>query len=291
MTIDLGTFSVFDSDFHFTPQSSSAIEHLGYGSLWLARMDAADDGESAATGRALMLSDVFTQTSTVPVVASVLNIWKTEADTAARLFHRFERTHPGRFVVGIGAGHREVHASLGYDKPYGATVRYLEDLQAAAVPQERILLATVGPRMLQLARERGLGAHPHLTPVAHTKHAREILGARPLLAPVQIVVFETDFALVREHAHAVLKPYLRLKNYVTMLREFGFPDLKVGDEPSDELVETLVSYGPAQQVAASARAHLDAGADHVTFRVAGEADDPIPGLADLARELGLHQRE
>lgn len=49
MTIGLGTFSVFDSDFHFTPQSSSAIEELGYGSLWLARIDAADS-DSAGVG-------------------------------------------------------------------------------------------------------------------------------------------------------------------------------------------------------------------------------------------------
>lgn len=168
--------------------------------------------------------------------------------------------------------------------------RYLEELGAAGVPRERILLATVGPRMLELAREHELGTHPHLTPVAHTRRAREVLGAVPLFALVQIVVFETNFALVRTHAHALLTPYLILKNYVKMLREFGFPDLEVGDESSDKLVETLVSYGPASQIAASARAHLDAGADHVTFRLAGNTDDPILGLSDLAHELGLAQR-
>lgn len=75
-----------------------------------------------ATARALALSDVFKQTSAVPVVASVLNIWNTESRAAAQLFHEFERAYPGRFVVGIGAGHREVHGTLDYDKPYGATV-------------------------------------------------------------------------------------------------------------------------------------------------------------------------
>lgn len=108
---------------------------------------------------------------------------------------------------------------------------------------------------------------------------------------MQLTVFETDLTLVGKHADALLSPRLRLQNYVKMLREFGFPDLKVGDGPSDELVETLVSYGSAKQIAASTRAHLDADADHLTFRTAEDADNPISGLADVAHELVLTKRE
>ena len=62
----------------------------------------------------------------------------------------------------------------------------------------RRVLAALGPRMLELAAARSVGAHPYFVPVEHTARAREIMGPGPLLAPEVAVVLETDPAAVAE---------------------------------------------------------------------------------------------
>ena len=44
-----------------------------------------------------------------------------------------------------------------------------------------LVLAALGPRMLELSRDRALGAHPYFSPPEHTEFARSVLGAAPLL--------------------------------------------------------------------------------------------------------------
>ena len=77
-------------------------------------------------------------------------IWTSE-DVAA-LFTDLERTDPGRFVVGLGGAHGP--------KPISTLERYLERL--TAVPPSRRVLAALGPRMYQMAREHAAGALPVL---------------------------------------------------------------------------------------------------------------------------------
>ena len=60
------------------------------------------------------------------------------------------------------------------------------------LPAEDRVLAALGPKMLELARDRSAGSHPYLVTPEHTAIAREALGAGPLLAPEQAVVLETD---------------------------------------------------------------------------------------------------
>ena len=82
------------------------------------------------------------------------------------------------------------------------TTAYLDALDAAtpAVPVAERALAALGPRMLELARDRTRGAHPYLANPEHTKIARDVLGDGPLLMPEQPVVLETDPATARELA-------------------------------------------------------------------------------------------
>jgi probable F420-dependent oxidoreductase len=79
------------------------------------------------------------------------------------------------------------------------TRRYLDDLDAVfpTVPRDRRVLAALGPKMLELARDHAGGAHPYLMTPEHTEVARAALGDGPLLAPEQHVVLETDRARAR----------------------------------------------------------------------------------------------
>jgi len=87
---------------------------------------------------------------------------------------------------------------------------------------------------------------------------------------------------VREWA---LNPYLKLQNYVNNLKETGFPDLQLGDDPSDALLEALVPVGGTKDTVARIGDHLSAGADHVPLWPLPVSEDPIPAFTAIADEL------
>jgi probable F420-dependent oxidoreductase len=160
-------------------------------------------------------------------------------------------------------------------------------LDAAGVPVEGRALAALGPKVLRLSGERTAGAHPYLTTPEHTRQAREILGAGPLLAPEQKVVLDTDPERARATGRpAVRYPYLSLVNYLNNLRRLGWSEDDLADGGSDRLIDELAVHGDAETVAAGVRAHLVAGADHVNIQVLTEDDaDPRPVYHELAKVL------
>lgn len=249
---------------------AARAEELGYGTLWLG----------GSPGGDLAVVDPLLEATTNLVVATgILNIWQDDARSAAAAFHRIEKLFPGRFVLGIGAGHRE--ASADYRTPYQALVDYLDVLAAEGVPQEQTVLAALGPKVLRLAADRTAGAHPYLTSPEHTRSARGILGDGVLLAPEQKIVLDEDAARGRELGRKTVDFYLRLQNYVANLRRLGFDDTDLERPGSDRLVDVLAVHGDGDAVAAGVRAHLDAGADHVAVQALG--DDPWPALEAVAQ--------
>jgi hypothetical protein len=81
--------------------------------------------------------------------------------------------------------------------------------------------------------------------------------------------------------------YLGLQNYVSNLQENGFPDLKVGDEPSEELLQALVPLDGVEGSLERIGEHFEAGADHVAIMPVPTADDPFPALELFAAKLQL----
>jgi probable F420-dependent oxidoreductase len=157
---------------------------------------------------------------------------------------------------------------------------YLDSLDAAApavAPGERVL-AALGPKMLELAAERSIGAHPYLVTPEHTRSARRVLGPERLLAPEQGVVLETDPERARAIARGALEMYMRLPNYTNNLRRLGFVDADFEGGGSDRLVDALVAWGDEQDVSERVREHREAGADHVCVQVLRE-----PGAEGLPR--------
>jgi probable F420-dependent oxidoreductase len=213
--------------------------------------------------------------------------WKDDAATVGPSYHRVTRKHPGRFLLGLGIGHPE--ATQEYQKPYAKLVSYLDELDGLEVPAEGRALAALGPRVLRLSAERSAGAHPYLVTPEHTRQAREILGAGPLLAPEQKVVLDTDPERARAIGRPrVRNPYLGLTNYLSSLRRLGWTDADFADGGSDALIDALVLHGDAQAIARGVTAHLDAGADHVAIQVLNS--DPLPALRAIAGQLQLPRR-
>jgi probable F420-dependent oxidoreductase len=259
-----------------TPELAAAVEKLGYGAFWVGGSPPGD----------LRLPEQILDATTEMVVASgVVNIWASPAHEVAGSYHRVAERHPGRFLLGIGVGHPEATGDR-YEHPHAALVAYLDALDADGVPRDDVVLAALGPRVMRLAAERTAGAHPYLTPPEHSREAREVLGAGPLLAPEQKVVLDVDPQRARAVGRRAVGPYLHLVNYRANLRRLGFTDEEMGDGGTDELIDALVAHGDDAQVAARVREHLALGADHVCLQLLDEpGTDPLHGYRRLADVL------
>jgi probable F420-dependent oxidoreductase len=273
----LGHWGVWRGAYQLTPQLAAAIEQAGIGALWVG---GSPDGDLA------QVEELLAATGSLTVGTSIVNMWKDDAHLVARSFGRLQARFPGRFVLGVGAGHRE--ATQEYRQPYQVLAEYVDTLLGDGVPRESLVLAALGPRVLRLAADRTAGAIPYLVPPEHTRQARKILGPDPLLAPEHKVVLDTDVARARALGRTrVRNPYLGLVNYTSNLRRLGWADADLADGGSDALVDALVAHGSAEQVAAQLRRHLDAGADHVVIQLLTEPDaDPVPGYRELGQALG-----
>ncbi|HEV7825428.1 MAG TPA: LLM class F420-dependent oxidoreductase [Mycobacteriales bacterium] len=275
--MELGRVGVWHRDVELTPDLASGLERLGYGAVWIGGSPAGD----LAVPETLLDS-----TRDIVVATGIVNIWQDGAGVVAESYHRIEARHPGRFLLGIGAGHRE--AAREYTRPYEALVQYLDALDTAGVPPGRRVLAALGPRVLRLARDRTAGAHPYFTTPDHTREARAVLGPDALLAPEQKVVLEPDPHAARALARPVLGMYLGLANYVANFRRMGFTDEDFAGGGSDRLVDALIAHGDPDTVARRVTEHLDAGADHVAVQLlVPPGGDLLAGHEQLGRALSL----
>jgi probable F420-dependent oxidoreductase len=274
----LGRFGVWRSAAQATPDLAVALERFGYGTLWLG---------GSPSGELAQVDELLDATTTLTLATSIVNMWKDDAHTVAASFARVEGRHPGRFLLGVGAGHRE--ATQQYARPYDTLAAYVAVLLGDGVPADSLVLAALGPRVLRLAAERTAGAIPYLVPPEHTREARAILGPGPLLAPEQKVVLEADPERARAIGRPrVQMPYLGLVNYTSNLRRLGWGDDDLRDGGSDALIDALVAWGSPGRVAARLNEHFEAGADHVAVQLLTASDaDLVDGFEKLAQALAL----
>jgi probable F420-dependent oxidoreductase len=270
MAIELGRIGIWRHATGLTPELAAEVEALGYGAIWIG---------SSPGGDLRLAEQLLDATDHIAVATGIVNVWKDDAATVGASYHRIAARHPGRFLLGLGIGHPE--ATQQYRQPYTTLVSYLDELDDLGVPAEARVLAALGPKVLELAARRTAGAHPYLVTPDHTRQARQLLGAGPLLAPEQKVVLETDPDRARAIGRPrVQKPYLGLSNYLANLRRLGWTDADLADGGSDRLIDALVLHGDAEAIGRGIAAHVDAGADHVAIQVLGP--DPLTALRALA---------
>jgi probable F420-dependent oxidoreductase len=274
----LGRFGIWRSASLVTPELAAGIERLGFGTLWLGSSPAGDLAQA---------EELLGATTALMLATSIVNMWQDQPQDVAGSYARVQRRYPGRFLLGVGAGHRE--ATQQYASPYRALARYVDVLQAGGVPRGSLVLAALGPKVLALARDRAAGAIPYLVPPEHTRRARAVLGPGPLLAPEHKVVLDTDPDRARALGRTrVRRPYLGLVNYTSNLRRLGWGDDDLSGSGSDALIDALVAHGSPAEIAGQLTRHLDAGADHVCLQlITEEGTDPLPGYRALAPALGL----
>jgi probable F420-dependent oxidoreductase len=276
--MQLGRFGVWVSarvlDAQDAGEAATAAAELGFGALWLG-----------GSPKLPALRPLLAATGELTVATGILNVWANEPADVAAEFAELSGEHAGRVLLGIGIGHPE--ATIGYAHPLATMTAFLDGLDAAPapVPSGRRCLAALGPRMLDLCRERSLGSHTYFVPPAHTRMARERLGADALLAVELACVLDEDGARAQAAARDYAAFYLRLRNYTNALRRLGFDDDDFSGGGSDRLLDALVPQGSPETIAAVAREHLDAGASHVCVQPVGVGGVPRAQWAALARVL------
>jgi probable F420-dependent oxidoreductase len=255
-------------------EAAKLVADLGYGAFWLG-----------GSPRLPTVRPLLDATERLVVATGIVNVWQYEPAQLAAERAELARDFPDRLLLGVGIGHPE--ATSDYSKPLSTMRAFLDGLDAAAiaVPREDRCLAALGPKMLDLCVERSLGTLTYFTPVEHTRFARERVGEHPLIATELACVVDTDADRARAAARKYAELYLGLRNYTSNLRRFGFTDDDIAGGGSDALIDAIIPHGTADQIAAVARAHLDAGADHVCLQPVGVSGIPHEEWTALASAL------
>ncbi|GAC1496979.1 MAG: LLM class F420-dependent oxidoreductase [Candidatus Limnocylindrales bacterium] len=264
---------------------AAQIAALGYPTLWIPESLGSKE-IFAHTG--LLLG----ATETLVIASGIANIWARDAVAMANGARTLVEAYPDRFLLGLGVSHAPAVGARGgtYVRPLEHMRGYLDAMDAAPFvgpnrkdPPPPRVIAALGPRMLQLAAERSLGAHPYFVPVEHTTLARTAMGPDALLAVEQATVLESDPPRARDTARKHMKRYLELDNYTNNLRRLGWGDDDLGNGGSDRLVDAIVAWGDSAAIAERVAAHHAAGADHVCLQMLG--DDPARDLGAVAASV------
>jgi probable F420-dependent oxidoreductase len=257
-------------------EAAKLVEDLGFGTFWLG-----------GSPQLPALRPLLESTERIVVATGILNVWASDPERVAADCAELEDRFPGRVLLGIGVGHPE--ATSQYDRPLAAMRSFLDAIDAAAtpVPRTRRCLAALGPKMLRVSAERSLGAHTYFVPVEHTRAARETLGEAGILAPELACVLDDDVQSARARARDYAALYLGLRNYTNNLRGHGFSEQDIADGGSDRLIDSIIPHGGAEEIAAAARRHLSAGADHVCLQSVGVQGMPRAEWTALASALDL----
>jgi probable F420-dependent oxidoreductase len=273
----LGATGVWSSALRYGDRSEAAdaaaeLESSGYAAMWLP--DVGGDVFAAVDG-------LLAATTTATVATGILNLWMHTPEETAAHHHAFRQAHGDRFLLGVGVSHQvliDLAEEGRYRRPLARTAAFLDGLDAAPtpVPSERRVLAALGPKMLELARERAAGTHPYLVTPELTARARAGVGPDRLVAPELGVVLDTDPDRARALARHHLSGYLALPNYSNNWRRAGFGEDDLADGGSDRLVDALVAWGDEAAIAARVAEHRDAGADHVCIQVLTEHPTQLP---------------
>ncbi|MBM45248.1 MAG: LLM class F420-dependent oxidoreductase [Acidimicrobiaceae bacterium] len=289
--IDLGKVGLWTGVLDSMPSSAAnelcaEASELGFKTIWIPEAVGRDPFVGAMR--------ILENTSDLVIATGIANIYARDAMTMANGQRSIEEAHPGRFLLGLGVSHLHLVEWVrkhDYSKPLTYMRGYLKAMHKARFmavgPSElpELVLAALGPKMLELAASETAGAHPYFVPPEHTQMAREVMGSDALLYPEQMVVLEDDPGVARSVARQHMKTYAALPNYANNLIRLGYD---AGDIESlaDNVVDAVVAWGSLDQICNRVNEHFDAGADHVCVQVLTEEPHQVPdGWRKLAPAL------
>lgn len=250
----------------------TTVEKLGYATQWYSESRVY---ESMALG-----SFLLNKTQTLNIGSSIANIYARDAVSTANAMHTLNAISGGRYIMGLGVSHIPLVENLRghrYGKPVASMRAYLDAIynhlgDRTGLP---LVIAALGPRMLELAAELSDGAIPYNVTPEHTAQAKAILGPDKILAVEQKVCLENDPDTARRLARDELARYMGLTNYRNNWLRLGFNETDLENGGSARFLDAMVVWGDADAIKQRIEAHFDAGATHVCIQ-------PVHPAGDLA---------
>ena len=243
------------------------VEELGYSQLWV--------GETFGRDPFALAAHLGAVTSTLGLATGIANVYNRHAGVMKQGAYTVAEQTGGRFTLGLGVSSPVIVSKMRgipYGRPLAYMRSYLEAMEASrytsVMPPEPVLvvLAALGPRMLELAAERTDGAHPYNTTPEHTAFARSVMGPDAQLCVEQKVMLTTDARQARATGAKVMKFYTRAPGYRDCWKRLGFDDDDI-DGLSDRFVDAMVAWGDADAIERRLAEHADAGATQVCVQV------------------------
>lgn len=248
-------------------KTAQRIEDIGYRTLWIP--------ETVGRNPFVHAAWLLANTKTLNLATGIANIYHREPGVTLAAQNTLAEQSGGRFLLGLGVSHKplvEGVRGLKYGKPVATMKDYLGKMDQspynAPKPAEKAqrVIAALGPKMLEVARDQCDGAHPYFTSPDHTRMAREILGPGKLLCVEQKVILEADPDKARKLARDVAQIYINLPNYRNNWLRMGMNEKDLSDGGSDRFIDATFAWGSVEAIKDRLREHFDAGASHVCIQ-------------------------
>ncbi len=133
-----------------------------------------------------------------------------------------------------------------------------------AEPPARVL-AALGPKMIELARDAADGAHPYWTTPEHTAEAERSSDPTSCCASSRRSCCRRIRPWLASSAAQAVGGYADLPNYRNNWKRLGFTDDEI-DRREPRFIDAVVAWGDADAIRTRLQAHADAGATHVCIQ-------------------------
>jgi probable F420-dependent oxidoreductase len=260
----------------------NAVETLGYSALWYSE---SRGFESMSFG-----SYLLSISSKIKIGSSIASIYARDAAASRNGMRTLNAISNDRYILGLGVSHAPMVEGMrghSYGKPLSTMRNYLQMMRKDETDANDwpLVIAALGPKMLELSGELTQGAVPYNVTPGHTARAKAILGPNKLLAVEQKVCLETDPTKARALARNELSRYMPMVNYRNSWYAEGFTDADLADGGNDRFLDAMVVWGTQQTIEQRIKEHYDAGATHVCIQPvhpAGDLDAAIRVLETFA---------
>jgi F420-dependent oxidoreductase-like protein len=279
-------------------------EKIGVDQVWLVQLPSIRDS-------AAVLAAMAMRTERVTLGAGILPFYTRPPVMMAQTAATIDELSDGRFVLGVGVGHR-LTAEWTLGRPLARPVDLLREYltvvtsllregechldgthytahamyASARRPTLPAYLGVLGPRMCELAGEVADGLLLWMCPASYVRDVavpalrRGLARSGRSLAdfPVTVLVpgsVSHDVADDRERLRRYLSTYARVPNYRRMYQAAGFgAALSGGPRPgevADELLDSIGVIGTADDVVSMIATYHDAGATDVIITPMAQA--------------------